>query len=174
LNGANVAILVEISDTQHHLRVDHANLVRLVETVLTAEKRTDTSISIALVDNETIHALNRKHLGHDWPTDVISFPLSSPDEPVLAGELVVSGEMAAATAAELGAEPSDELHLYVVHGLLHLCGYDDRAEARTDQMRRREEELLALAQSGTLPGLSRADRLGRRELPGSAARGDEA
>jgi probable rRNA maturation factor len=161
-----VAILVEISDTQRHLRVDHANLDRLVKLVLTAEKRTDASISIALVDNETILALNQKHLGHDWPTDVISFPLSSLDEPVLAGELVVSGEMAASTAVELSANPSDELDLYVVHGLLHLCGYDDHADARADQMRQRQEELLALARSATLPGCSRSDRLGAGVLPG--------
>jgi len=144
-----VAIEVEISDTQSHLRVDHSALVRLATSVLSAEKRTNASISIALVDNATIRALNRKHLGHDWPTDVISFPLSAPDEPVLAGELVVSAEMAVAAAAELGLEPGDELGLYMVHGLLHLCGYDDRDEADARVMRRRQEELISFPLSGT-------------------------
>ncbi|MFI5456444.1 MAG: rRNA maturation RNase YbeY [Isosphaerales bacterium] len=143
---------VEVSDTQSHLRVDHSALVRLATSVLSAEKRTDASISIALVDNATIRALNQKHLGHDWPTDVISFPLSAPDEPVLAGELVVSAEMAVAAAAELGLEPGDELRLYVVHGLLHLCGYDDRDESHAFVMRQRQEELMAFARSGTPSG----------------------
>jgi probable rRNA maturation factor len=120
--------------------------------VLTAENRTRASISIALVDDATIRGLNRTHLGHDWPTDVISFPLSAPEEPVLAGELVVSAEMAVAAAAELGLEPGDELCRYVVHGLLHLCGYDDRDESDARLMRERQEELLAVPQSGTLLG----------------------
>jgi len=143
-----VAIEVEISDTQSHLRVDHSALVRLATSVLSAEKRTNASISIALVDNATIRALNRKHLGHDWPTDVISFPLSDSVEPVLAGELVVSAEMAVGAAAELGLEPGDELGLYVVHGLLHLCGYDDTDDAHALVMRQRQQELLDLGQSG--------------------------
>jgi probable rRNA maturation factor len=51
--------------------------------------------------------------------------------------------MAAATAAEIGIDPRDELALYVVHGLLHLCGYDDLSEPEASRMRRREGELLA-------------------------------
>ena len=74
---------------------------------------------------------------------MISFPLSEPDDPVLTGELIVSAEMAAATAAETGGDPGDELALYIVHGLLHLCGYDDLSDPQADGMRRREGELLA-------------------------------
>jgi probable rRNA maturation factor len=139
-----VSIVVEVSDTQGHHRCDHSALIRLVQSVLIAERRADASISIALVDNATIRALNRKHLGHDWPTDVISFPLSAPDEPQLAGEMVVSAEMAVAAAAELAVEPGSELALYVVHGLLHFCGYDDRIEADAALMRKRQDELLGL------------------------------
>jgi probable rRNA maturation factor len=136
------SIEVEISDTQGHVRVEPAELTDLVRAVLTAEGHPRASISIALVDQATIHAINRSHLGHDWATDVISFPLSEPWEPALGGELVVSAEMAAATAAEIGAEPRDELALYIVHGLLHLCGYDDTSEPEAAAMRRRERELL--------------------------------
>ena len=71
-------IEVEISNTQGHLRVDLAALDRLVRIVLAARGPSRGSISIALVDNATIHAINRTHLGHDWPTDVISFPSLRP------------------------------------------------------------------------------------------------
>ncbi len=135
-------IEVEISDTQSDLRVDPIEIIDLVNHVLLREGRRDASISIALIDLAAIHALNRAHLGHDWPTDVISFPLSNPDEPTLAGELVVSAEMARATASEVGAEPRDELALYIVHGLLHLCGYDDHTTSDAAAMRRREDQLL--------------------------------
>ena len=125
------AIAVELSDTQAHLAVDRAALVRLAQSVLAGEGVARASVSIALVDDATIHAVNRRYLDHDGPTDVISFVLSDPGTPDLAGELVVSAEMAATTAREAGAEPLDELALYVVHGLLHLCGYDDRSAPTT-------------------------------------------
>ena len=101
-------IEVEISDTQGHLPVDLATLRQLVRAVLAAEGRPSGLISIALVDNATIEAINRTHLGHDGPTDVISFPLNGPDDPVLAGELVVSAEMACTVARDIGVEPGVE------------------------------------------------------------------
>jgi probable rRNA maturation factor len=139
------SIEVDISDTQGHLRVDHAGLDRLVRIVLGDLDRPRASISIALVDDASIHAVNKAHLGHDWPTDVISFPLTDADDPVLGGELVISVEMACARSTEIGVEAREELALYVVHGLLHLCGFDDHDEAERLLMRQREEELLAHA-----------------------------
>jgi probable rRNA maturation factor len=73
---------------------------------------------------------------------VITFPLSDAEDQRLSGELVVSTEMALATAAELGTELCHELALYIVHGLLHLCGYDDRGEADAAAMSQRQSELL--------------------------------
>jgi probable rRNA maturation factor len=139
------AVEVEVNDTQRHLQFDPADLVRLACIALAGLGRHRASVSIAVVDNATIHAVNRTHLGHDWPTDVISFPFSTPDDPVLTGELVVSAEMACDSAREIGVEPGDELALYVVHGLLHLCGFDDHDEADQESMRRLEGELLSRA-----------------------------
>jgi probable rRNA maturation factor len=133
---------VEISDTQNHLDVDPAALAELARLVLNLEGRPASSISIVLVNNATIHALNRQFLGHDWPTDVISFPLSAPEDAELAGELVVSTEMACAVAGETGINPHDELALYIVHGLLHLCGYDDHSEADALRMQERQRGIL--------------------------------
>ncbi len=141
-------IEIEVADTQLHLRVDRADVMRLVRDVLLEENRPGASISIAIVDDATIHSLNFKHLGHDWPTDVITFPLSSQEEPAIAGELVVSAEMAVATALELRGEPHRELALYLIHGLLHLCGYDDTDDASSGAMNLRQEKLLeSLARS---------------------------
>ncbi|MBV8555609.1 MAG: rRNA maturation RNase YbeY, partial [Planctomycetaceae bacterium] len=83
------------------------------------------------------------YLGHDWPTDVISFRLSEVGEVPLSGELVISAELAVSTAREAGVDPWAELALYVVHGVLHLCGHDDQSEDDRAAMRRREHELLA-------------------------------
>jgi probable rRNA maturation factor len=147
--------VVEVSDTQGHLRVDTQAVARLVRTVLEAEGRTRASISVAVVDDSTIRAINHRHLDHDWPTDVISFALSEPGEPDLSGELVVSAEMAATTARQAGVDPWDELALYLVHGLLHLCGHDDRSPEQCEAMRGREREILARAGlSNTFPAAS--------------------
>ena len=67
---------------------------------LTRESHDHAQIELLITDNPTIHQINRAHLNHDWPTDVITFPLSSPDDPILAGELVVSAEMAKAEARD--------------------------------------------------------------------------
>jgi probable rRNA maturation factor len=153
-------IEVEISNTQGHLRVDRAALEQLVCVVLAAEDRARASISIALVDNASIRAVNQTYLGHDWPTDVISFPLSAPADPVLTGELVISAEMACTSAREIGVDPRHELALYVVHGLLHLCGFDDHDHADRRRMREREDVLLSQA------GLTNPYPLGNEALPG--------
>ena len=145
------AVIVEVSDTQSHLVVDEDALAGLVRDTLRHEGFQRASISIALVDDATIHALNRRHLGHDWPTDVITFRLSDPDEPELAAELVVSAEMAKTTADEEGKRPVDELMLYVVHGLLHLCGEDDGSPEQSARMRLREAEILARERRGGEP-----------------------
>jgi probable rRNA maturation factor len=145
MSGEPSAIEIEFSDTQLHMRIDRPSLVELVNRVLHLEGCLRASISIVVVDNDMIHRINRTHLGHDWPTDVITFPLSQPADPVMLGELVVSAEMACETARERSEDSAGELALYIVHGLLHLCGYDDRTEADAAVMRQREREALAAA-----------------------------
>lgn len=146
------AVVVEVSDTQSHLKIDPDRLARLVRQTLAAEGVERANVSIAVVDDASIRTINRRHLDHDWPTDVISFVLSEPGDPELCGELVVSAEMADLTARQAGVNAWDELALYVVHGLLHLCGYDDSIARDRDAMRRREGEILAhLGLSNTFP-----------------------
>jgi probable rRNA maturation factor len=148
----SASINVDICDTQGFLDVDAGQVELLVRRILVDEGISSATISLALVDNAAIHSINRRHLGHDWPTDVISFVLSAPEEPELAGELVISAEMALSTASELGADPLAELCLYTVHGLLHLCGYDDQTDSDARTMRDRENQaLLRLGLANTFP-----------------------
>ncbi len=150
-------IEVEVSDTQTHLAIPDGAIERLVAGALRLEGVARASISIAVVDDPTIHELNNRHLGHDWPTDVITFPLSDEDEE-LSGELIVSAEMAKATAAEAGVDPWHELALYIVHGLLHLRGFDDLDLESSAAMRKREDEVLsALGLANTFARVGQAD-----------------
>lgn len=164
-DGDHAAITVDVSDTQALLSVRPDLLAALARTVLVREQVQRASLSLALVDNATIHDLNRRYLNHDWPTDVISFLLSDPGDPELSGELVVSAEMAVEAARASSSDPAAELALYVVHGVLHLCGYDDQTEAGIAIMRRREAEILAAA------GWSPRDPLAG--APGAKAAGQE-
>jgi probable rRNA maturation factor len=133
---------VELSDTQSHSDATPEELVRLAQRTLAREGHNRGSVSIALVDDAAIHELNRRHLGHDFPTDVLSFLLSEAEEE-FSGAVVISAETAVRLAKEAGVAPLNELALYLVHGLLHLCGYDDQNVAAQARMRAREHEILA-------------------------------
>ncbi|MFO1041069.1 MAG: rRNA maturation RNase YbeY [Planctomycetaceae bacterium] len=142
---------IDISDQQSLLSVSHERLREVIERVLTEESIIAAQISLALVDDASIHRINRDFLGHDYPTDVISFhlnPESSHDFEVkqLEGELVVSTETALREAHAHSWTAENELTLYVVHGLLHLCGYDDLTDQARPVMRQRERQMLALWQ----------------------------
>ena len=110
--------------------------------ILAGEGVAEGQISVALVDDPTIHEINRRHLQHDYPTDVISFVLER-EERYLDGEVVASGDTACSVARDMGWPAQDELLLYVVHGTLHLVGYDDQSESDRNEMRARECHYLA-------------------------------
>ncbi len=137
-NGIQLAV----TDQQSHLRLDHEFLNQVSETLLVDEGIAHAEISVAVVDDAGIHALNRQYLDHDYPTDVISFLLTKSTEGAslrIDGEVVISGETAVRAADEYSCSPQEELTLYLVHGLLHLCGYDDQTESDRETMRTQEQ-----------------------------------
>ena len=133
---------VAIASPQEVVPIDRGRMREIVRTVLEGESVADAEISLAFVDNATIHQLNQRYLQHDEPTDVLSFPLSEPNAKRLAGELVIGAEVARAQAESRGHDVQAELALYVIHGLLHLCGYDDKSEAAAKEIRDRERHYL--------------------------------
>ena len=135
---------ISIKNQQEAVPVDFRRLREVVRTVLDGEGKGDGRVGIALMDNATIHALNKRFLNHDEPTDVLSFPLSDPGSRKLEGDLAVGAEMAQAQAAARGHDVQAELALYVIHGLLHLCGYDDHEDEGRAAMRQRERHYLSL------------------------------
>ena len=133
---------VSVATPQEAVPIDRARMREVARAVLEGEGVSDWEISLAFVDNATIHALNKRYLGHDEPTDVLSFPLGGPGVKRLAGELVIGAEVARAQARERGHDEQAELALYVIHGLLHLCGLDDETAKGAAEMRARERHYL--------------------------------
>lgn len=134
---------ISIASPQTAVPIDRDLIRRVAKTVLEGEEVENYEISIAFVDNVTIHRLNKRYLNHDEPTDVLSFPLSGPGAKKLTGEIVIGAEVAQAEAETRGHSVEAELALYVIHGLLHLCGEDDRDDEARSRMRAKERQYLA-------------------------------
>ena len=140
--SAKPELVIDIADEQSVLTVDPEPIRLAVTRVLNEAQIERAQLSVALVDDRTIHELNRRYLCHDCATDVLSFILErSPEH--LDGQIVVSTETARNEAARYGWSPDDELLLYVIHGALHLVGFDDQQASDSDRMREKEREILA-------------------------------
>jgi probable rRNA maturation factor len=137
-------IRVSIASPQDVVAIDRGRMRQTAKTVLEGEEVHDAEVSLAFVDNATIQQLNKRYLQHDEPTDVLSFPLSEPNASRLAGELVIGAEVARSEAERRGHPVEAELALYVIHGLLHLCGYDDETADGAAAMRQHEQRYLQL------------------------------
>lgn len=155
---------IDFRNDQNCLVVDTDRLRDALITALEIEHVASAVLSVSIVDNAAIHKLNRDHLQHDFPTDVISFQLDFTVDPEsdlpadadpaaedclpsafganIEGEIIASAEMATEMAAQGKWSADAELLLYLVHGLLHICGYDDQSPAEQAIMRSRERLVL--------------------------------
>jgi probable rRNA maturation factor len=134
-------IQIACIDRQHSWPVAIEPLEEAARTVAAAYGFQQGDISIAVVDDSTIHQLNQEYLGHDYPTDCISF-LFEAEGDRLEGEVVISADTAWRQAEKGGWPAEHELLLYLIHGMLHLCGLDDTTTELANQMRSAEQAML--------------------------------
>lgn len=135
--------------------VDRDHLQDLAARVLAAERCPDgASVAVTLVTDEVIAGYNREFMGREGPTDVLAFPIedliagrppaADPDgPPLLLGDVVIAPGQVRAQAAEQGVDFDTELSLMVVHGILHLLGYDHVEDGEAERMEDRERSILA-------------------------------
>lgn len=146
---------LEITNQQDLLPVDETELEKIVHRLLNDEQVAAAEISLVLVDNPTLRELNIQYLNHDYDTDVLSFLLEEEqlETPAgnrrgagkrIEGELIISTEMALERAPEYEWPAENEFILYVIHGILHLLGYDDLTAPERMLMRERERDVLLL------------------------------
>ncbi len=128
----------------HRTRRLRSDAARWVRRVLQGEHAEDAEIRVIFVDAKRCIALNSKFLGHHYSTDVISFPLEEGSN--LEGEIYVNLDKARSQADTYGVTFTNEVMRLVVHGTLHLVGYDDRRPAAAARMKQRENAyVLSLA-----------------------------
>lgn len=134
-----------------------ATLRRRAEKMLAHLELRGVELSIALVDDATIHELNRTYRGKDKPTDVLAFPLDEEGEAGVAGgppsgrrllgDVILSADTALRQARRRRRPLLDELTMLLGHGLLHLLGYDHQTDAEEREMTARTRELEAAARA---------------------------
>jgi rRNA maturation RNase YbeY len=130
-------------------QLDEEVLRRAIHHVLDAEDATLVHVSLVLSDHETVRRLNRSYLDHDYNTDVLSFslrdgpgPSAPPDDTAVEGEIYVDLDTAAERHDEFDTSFDREAYRYVIHGLLHLLGYDDADSSGQKTMRKKENQYL--------------------------------
>lgn len=149
--GRDLTCLLSFEVIHPHCGVDTDALRALIIYALQAEEAQVRQLTVILAGRELVLRLNRQHLGHDYPTDVLAFPFSE-EEGAVEGEIYVDLDTAAERCDEFGATPAEEARRYVLHGLLHLLGYRDKTEAGRRTMRTLEDRYLAAARPSSASG----------------------
>ncbi len=150
MSNHNVDVQIEEPYKSH---VEQKPLQRVAKAVL-QQQRVEEPCELAVVvsGDETLHQLNRRHRGVDAPTDVLAFPhetkspgftfIDAPGFPRYLGDVIISFPRAKAQAVEAENELLAELQLLVIHGVLHLLGYDDETEPERTRMWQAQQAVL--------------------------------
>lgn len=137
----------------------NALLERVLRTAAELEQVVDAEVAVTFVDDQMIHNLNREYRGIDRSTDVLSFAMNEQTEeesvmvmeegmPNMLGDIIVSVPHAVRQAESYGHSFAREMGFLVVHGFLHLLGYDHQTEEQEQAMFSRQEEILSRAGLG--------------------------
>jgi probable rRNA maturation factor len=130
-----------ITNCQRTLPVERRRIRSTLCAILKDHGIRQAEISVAVVDDPAIARLHAEFLQDGTPTDVLSFLLASGDG-LVEGEVVVSADTAVAAAPRFRLSPADELLLYIIHGTLHLLGYDDTVPQKRAVMLRTQRRYL--------------------------------
>ncbi len=120
---------------------DRTRLKEFILSIFKREKTKLASLNYIFCDDRQLLAINKQYLAHDFYTDIISFELSQPGQPV-EGEIYISTDRVKDNAISLGETFKRELHRVIFHGALHLCGYRDKTKAEIEKMRAEENYYL--------------------------------
>ena len=123
--------------------IDQRKVKTWIEMVAQSYNKSVGELYYYFCSDEKLLEINRDRLGHDFYTDIVTFPLTD-CETVLSSEFCISVERIAENAVTFGRSYESELHRVIIHGVLHLIGFDDHTEEDEKRMREKEEEALKL------------------------------
>lgn len=137
----------EILNRQRRYAVDTRRLIGIADATVAEAGHAGREVSVTITNDRRLHDLNLRYRGKNRPTDVLSFPYDEPDGPI--GDVVISVDRALAQAAGKGHELQRELEILVLHGSLHVCGFDHETDdGEMDRLERRlRRRLLARNES---------------------------
>lgn len=141
---------VSLRNKQKKAAIDTNRLRRSLKRLLKELQRENGELSVLIVDDEQIRAINRDYLERDRPTNVISFAMTEGEggniHPELLGDIVISAETAVRDALAGDLPLMDEMEFLLIHGLLHLLGYNHEnvGHEEAERMKRKEQELFSL------------------------------
>ncbi len=116
-----------------------------IKAVAATYGRKTGDIGYMFVDDEKILEVNKEYLGHDYYTDIITFDYDEDD--VISGDLVISLDTVRTNAEKFGKEYTEELNRVIIHGILHLCGINDKGPGEREIMEANENKALAILAS---------------------------
>lgn len=135
---------IEVRNRVRTTPIDAASVRRAAAHVLRREGRPEgVEVGVLFAGDRAMRSLNRRYRGVDRVTDVLAFPLAGRGRARILGDVAISPGRARVYARGLGTAADAELLLYLVHGILHLCGYDDESPRRRAVMERRQRRLVA-------------------------------
>lgn len=148
-----MALHIAVQDDHDYLNEKQLQQVKdLLQFAADQLKVGNAELSLTFVDNPTIHKINLEYRGKDYPTDVISFaleeiteeevPIIGEDVPRVLGDIIVSVPKAVSQAEEYGHSFEREIGFLIVHGFLHLLGYDHMEKADEQEMFALQEDIL--------------------------------
>lgn len=123
--------------------LDTARVKEWIEEVAEKHGKTVGELHYYFCSDERMLEINRERLGHDFYTDIITFPLTD-CETVLSSEFCISVDRIKENAATFNRSYDSELHRVIIHGVLHLIGFDDHTDEEEKEMRKKEEEALEM------------------------------
>lgn len=122
--------------------IDQSTISRWIKQVAALHGRKTGTLNYIFCDDERMLEVNNKFLQHDFYTDIITFDYSN--EKVISGDIFISIDTVKSNADELGASFENELHRVIIHGVLHLCGQDDKTPEDQAEMTRKENKALQI------------------------------
>ena len=140
-----------IENLQDKIPINSKKIKEVVIKVLSLERiRKKGEITFCFVDDKRIKRLNLKYLDKNSPTDVLAFDIAWPKDSNIFADIVISTDRAIANAKSFRTAAMYELYLYVIHGLLHLLGYDDKTAKERKIMENKANQILSTLNSNWL------------------------